>query len=168
MLRSATVEERDAVNRIPVRKPREPMRPPARLIIPLWGSIYAEKLTSMTLPELLAPGNLPALSAMLTSTSCSSPKQACRLHPAGALVPAAHPKTSRCGPSPRRWALTVQVAAEVRRTDDLKNAFSMLLVNVPSPKKLRELHPPGHSVPLRSAGQSGTQCLMAMLTFAVG
>jgi hypothetical protein len=43
------------------------MRPPARLIIPLWGSIYAEKLTSMTLPELLAPGNLPALSAMLTS-----------------------------------------------------------------------------------------------------
>jgi hypothetical protein len=120
------------------------MRPPARLIIPLWGSIYAEKLTSMTLPELLAPGNLPALSAMLTSTSCSSPKQACRLHPAGALVPAA------------------------RRTDDLKNAFSMLLVNVPSPKKLRELHPPGHSVPLRSAGQSGTQCLMAMLTFAVG
>jgi hypothetical protein len=40
------------------------MRPPARLIIPLWGFIYAEKLTSMTLPALLAPGNLPALSAM--------------------------------------------------------------------------------------------------------
>jgi len=40
------------------------MRPPARLIIPLWGSVYAEKLTSMTLPALLAPGNLPALAAM--------------------------------------------------------------------------------------------------------
>ena len=40
------------------------MSPPARLIIPLWGSVYAEKLTSMTLPALLAPGNLPALAAM--------------------------------------------------------------------------------------------------------
>src|SRR5262245_2964361 len=40
------------------------MRPAARLIIPLWGPIYAEKLTSMTLPALLAPGNLPALAAM--------------------------------------------------------------------------------------------------------
>jgi hypothetical protein len=40
------------------------MRPPARLIIPLWGSVYAEKLTSMTLPALLAPGNLPSLAAM--------------------------------------------------------------------------------------------------------
>jgi hypothetical protein len=40
------------------------MRPPARLIIPLWGSVYAEKLTSMTLPALLAPGNLPALAVM--------------------------------------------------------------------------------------------------------
>ena len=39
------------------------MRPLARLIIPLWGSVYAEKLTSMTLPALLAPGNLPALAA---------------------------------------------------------------------------------------------------------
>jgi hypothetical protein len=40
------------------------MRPPARLIIPLWGSVYAEKLTSMTLPALLAPGNLPSLATM--------------------------------------------------------------------------------------------------------
>jgi hypothetical protein len=40
------------------------MRPAARLIIPLWGSVYAEKLTSMTLPALLAPGNLPALATM--------------------------------------------------------------------------------------------------------
>jgi hypothetical protein len=40
------------------------MRPPARLIIPLWGYVYAEKLVSMTLPALLAPGNLPALAAM--------------------------------------------------------------------------------------------------------
>src|SRR5215467_8631323 len=46
------------------RKPREPMRPPARLIIPLWGSVYAEKLVSMTLPALLAPGNLPSLATM--------------------------------------------------------------------------------------------------------
>src|SRR5262245_44108116 len=36
----------------------------ARLIIPLWGTVYAEKLISMTLPALLAPGNLPALAAM--------------------------------------------------------------------------------------------------------
>ena len=40
------------------------MRPPARLIIPLWGSVYAEKLVSMTLPALLAPGNLPSLARM--------------------------------------------------------------------------------------------------------
>src|SRR6266481_1246456 len=40
------------------------MRPPARLITPLWGSVYAEKLTSMTLPALLAPGNLPSLALM--------------------------------------------------------------------------------------------------------
>src|SRR6185295_7069663 len=38
-----------------------PMMPAARLIIPLWGMVYAEKLISMTLPALLAPGNLPAL-----------------------------------------------------------------------------------------------------------
>src|ERR1700758_2564830 len=36
----------------------------ARLIIPLWGTVYAEKLVSMTLPALLAPGNLPALAKM--------------------------------------------------------------------------------------------------------
>ena len=40
------------------------MRPPARLIIPLWGSVFAEKLVSMTLPALLAPGNLPSLATM--------------------------------------------------------------------------------------------------------
>ena len=40
------------------------MSQPARLIIPLWGSVYAEKLVTMTLPALLAPGNLPALVAM--------------------------------------------------------------------------------------------------------
>jgi hypothetical protein len=40
------------------------MQPPARLIIPLWGSVYAEKLISMTLPALLAPGNLPSLATM--------------------------------------------------------------------------------------------------------
>jgi len=37
------------------------MREPARLIIPLWGEVYAQKLVSITLPALLAPGNLPAL-----------------------------------------------------------------------------------------------------------
>src|SRR5690349_19008804 len=45
-------------------EPRESMRPAARLIIPFWGSVYAEKLVSMTLPALLAPGNLPALATM--------------------------------------------------------------------------------------------------------
>ena len=40
------------------------MQQNARLIIPLWGTVYADKLTSMTLPALLAPGNLPALCAM--------------------------------------------------------------------------------------------------------
>ena len=40
------------------------MKENARLIIPLWGRIYADKLTSMTLPALLAPGNLPALCTM--------------------------------------------------------------------------------------------------------
>src|ERR1700732_4394177 len=40
------------------------MQQNARLIIPLWGKVYADKLTSMTLPALLAPGNLPALCAM--------------------------------------------------------------------------------------------------------
>ena len=37
------------------------MKAPARLIIPLWGEVYAQKLISITLPALLAPGNLPAL-----------------------------------------------------------------------------------------------------------
>jgi hypothetical protein len=37
------------------------MKPAACLIIPFWGSVYAEKLVSMTLPALLAPGNLPSL-----------------------------------------------------------------------------------------------------------
>jgi hypothetical protein len=36
----------------------------ARLIIPLWGEVYAQKLISITLPALLAPGNLPALRTM--------------------------------------------------------------------------------------------------------
>lgn len=38
------------------------MRDPARVIIPVWGEIYARKLVSITLPAVLAPGNLPALS----------------------------------------------------------------------------------------------------------
>jgi hypothetical protein len=37
------------------------MRERARLIIPLWGAVYAEKLVSMTISALLTPGNLPAL-----------------------------------------------------------------------------------------------------------
>jgi hypothetical protein len=40
------------------------MREPARLIIPLWGEVYAQKLVSITLPALLAPGNLPALAGL--------------------------------------------------------------------------------------------------------
>ena len=40
------------------------MKDPARLIIPLWGEAYASKLVTMTLPALLAPGNLPALAGM--------------------------------------------------------------------------------------------------------
>jgi hypothetical protein len=31
------------------------MQQNARLIIPLWGKAYADKLTSITLPGLLAP-----------------------------------------------------------------------------------------------------------------
>jgi hypothetical protein len=31
---------------------------PGAKVSPLWGSVYAEKLVSMTLPALLAPGNL--------------------------------------------------------------------------------------------------------------
>ena len=37
------------------------MKQAARLIIPVWGEVYANKLVSVTLPALLAPGNLPAL-----------------------------------------------------------------------------------------------------------
>jgi hypothetical protein len=40
------------------------MKTPARLIIPVWGEIYASKLLSITLPAVLAPGNLPALSEL--------------------------------------------------------------------------------------------------------
>ena len=40
------------------------MKEPARLIIPLWGEAYANKLVTMTLPALLTPGNLPALAEM--------------------------------------------------------------------------------------------------------
>jgi hypothetical protein len=40
------------------------MKAPARLIIPVWGEIYARKLVSITLPAVLAPGNLPALSEL--------------------------------------------------------------------------------------------------------
>jgi hypothetical protein len=38
------------------------MKQTARLIIPAWGEVYAGKLVSITLPAILAPGNLPALS----------------------------------------------------------------------------------------------------------
>ena len=37
------------------------MREAARLIIPVWGERYADKVLSVTLPAVLAPGNLPAL-----------------------------------------------------------------------------------------------------------
>jgi hypothetical protein len=40
------------------------MREPARFIIPVWGEGYATKLISITLPAVLAPGNLPALSEL--------------------------------------------------------------------------------------------------------
>ena len=36
----------------------------ARLIIPVWGERYVNKVLSVTLPAVLAPGNLPALSRM--------------------------------------------------------------------------------------------------------
>jgi hypothetical protein len=36
----------------------------ARLIMPLCGSVYSEKLVAMMLPALLAPGNLPSLATM--------------------------------------------------------------------------------------------------------
>jgi hypothetical protein len=37
------------------------MKESARLIIPVWGERYADKVLSMTLPAVLAPGNLPEL-----------------------------------------------------------------------------------------------------------
>ena len=37
------------------------MREKARLIIPCWGVNYLHKLLNVTIPALLAPGNLPAL-----------------------------------------------------------------------------------------------------------
>ena len=37
------------------------MKEAARLIIPVWGDRYADKVVSMTLPAVLAPGNLPEL-----------------------------------------------------------------------------------------------------------
>jgi hypothetical protein len=37
------------------------MKEPARLIIPVWGEPYATKLVSVTLPAILAPGNLVKL-----------------------------------------------------------------------------------------------------------
>jgi hypothetical protein len=36
----------------------------ARLIIPVWGEAYVGKVLSITLPAMLAPGNLPALCGM--------------------------------------------------------------------------------------------------------
>ncbi len=40
------------------------MKDTARLIIPVWGEAYVDKVLSITLPAVLAPGNLPALSKM--------------------------------------------------------------------------------------------------------
>ena len=37
------------------------MKEPARLIIPAWGEQYVGKVLAVTLPAVLAPGNLPAL-----------------------------------------------------------------------------------------------------------
>ncbi|MEI6985427.1 MAG: hypothetical protein WCK65_04795 [Rhodospirillaceae bacterium] len=37
------------------------MKPKARLIIPFWGVSYTHKVIELTLPALLAPGNIPAL-----------------------------------------------------------------------------------------------------------
>jgi len=36
----------------------------ARLILPVWGEAYLAEVLSITLPAVLAPGNLPALSGM--------------------------------------------------------------------------------------------------------
>lgn len=37
-------------------------RAPARIIVPVWGDRYLDDLLSITIPALLAPGNLPAFS----------------------------------------------------------------------------------------------------------
>src|SRR5262245_38627828 len=39
--------------------------PRARLIVPVWGRQYADRLTELTLTALLAAGNLPHLAASL-------------------------------------------------------------------------------------------------------
>jgi hypothetical protein len=39
----------------------------ARLIVPVWGQRYAARFTELTLPALLAPGNLPHLAAALST-----------------------------------------------------------------------------------------------------
>ncbi|HEX5242816.1 MAG TPA: hypothetical protein VFW23_06085, partial [Tepidisphaeraceae bacterium] len=36
----------------------------ARIIIPAWGELYVGKILSLTLPAILASGNLPALRQM--------------------------------------------------------------------------------------------------------
>jgi hypothetical protein len=38
------------------------MKEKTRLIVPVWGEMYANRLASIMLPALLAPGNVPALS----------------------------------------------------------------------------------------------------------
>jgi hypothetical protein len=38
------------------------MKEKTRLIVPVWGEVYANRLASIMLPALLAPGNVPALS----------------------------------------------------------------------------------------------------------
>jgi hypothetical protein len=41
--------------------------PRARLIVPVWGAQYAERFTELTLPALLAAGNVPHLAASLST-----------------------------------------------------------------------------------------------------
>src|SRR5690242_3661953 len=36
---------------------------PTRLILPVWGKDYVESLLNLTVPALLAPGNLPSVAA---------------------------------------------------------------------------------------------------------
>jgi hypothetical protein len=47
-------------------RPPSPASLRARLIVPAWGERYARRLTDLTLPALLAPGNVPYLAASLT------------------------------------------------------------------------------------------------------